>query len=81
MRKDFYQCSYWIFFICIGIEQLATRAIFYPAHMPAGLEAALAWKNNEFMFDGEPIEVIMKRISRWYDVEIIYRGEKQTENS
>ncbi|MET3879707.1 hypothetical protein ABIE50_005119 [Chitinophaga sp. OAE865] len=36
MRKDFYQCSYGIFFICIGTEQLATRAIFYPAHMPAG---------------------------------------------
>ncbi|WP_142683100.1 FecR family protein [Chitinophaga polysaccharea] len=46
---------------------------------PADLEAALAWKNNEFVFDGEPIEVIMKRISRWYDVKIIYRGEKPTE--
>ncbi|WP_354028169.1 DUF4974 domain-containing protein [Chitinophaga sp. OAE865] len=33
------------------------------------------------MFDCEPIEVSMKRISRWYDVEIIYQGEKQTENS
>lgn len=31
------------------------------------------------MFDNEPIEVIMKRTSRWYDAEIIYQGEKQTE--
>ncbi|MDR6785234.1 transmembrane sensor [Pedobacter africanus] len=42
-------------------------------------ETVIAWKNNEFMFDGESIESVMKMISRWYDVEIIYTGNKPTE--
>lgn len=41
--------------------------------------SAVAWKNNEFMFTSESIENIMKMLSRWYNVEIIYQGEKCTE--
>lgn len=32
-----------------------------------------AWKNGFFIFDNEPLESIMKKISRWYDVEVIYQ--------
>jgi transmembrane sensor len=34
---------------------------------------AIAWKNGEFMFSNERLESIMKKISRWYNVEIIYQ--------
>src|SRR5690606_5206348 len=33
---------------------------------------AVAWKNGEFMFNRESIESVMRKIARWYDVEIIY---------
>lgn len=35
-------------------------------------EEAVAWKNGYFKFNDEPLESIMRKISRWYDVEIIY---------
>ena len=33
---------------------------------------AIAWKNGLFIFNDEPLEDIMRKISRWYDVEVIY---------
>lgn len=37
-------------------------------------ESAIAWKNGYFLFDNENIYTIMNMISRWYDVEIEYKG-------
>lgn len=39
-------------------------------------DLAVAWKNNEFVVESERIETIMKMIARWYNVEVIYVGEK-----
>jgi len=39
----------------------------------ADTAATLAWKNGFFIFDNDPLESIMKKISRWYDVEVIYQ--------
>lgn len=39
-------------------------------------ENAVAWKNGLFMFDGDKIEHIMRMISRWYNVDVDYNGEK-----
>lgn len=39
-------------------------------------DLAVAWKNNEFVIESENIETIMKMISRWYNVEVIYMGER-----
>lgn len=36
-------------------------------------EEAVAWKNGLFMFDDEDIQSIMRKISRWYGVEVIYQ--------
>lgn len=44
----------------------------------ADTEAAIAWKNGVFHFMDQPIENIMRQISRWYDVEISYRGTVPT---
>lgn len=35
---------------------------------------ALAWKNGYFKFNGDRIQDIMLKISRWYDVEVTYVG-------
>ena len=37
-------------------------------------EQFIAWKNNKFMFDGNNIQGIMRQISRWYDVDVMYKG-------
>lgn len=31
------------------------------------------WKRGEFTFTDEPLEHIMRRVSRWYNVEIVYK--------
>ena len=41
----------------------------------ADLEKAVAWKNGYFKFDRENLPSIMRQVSRWYDVDIEYRGE------
>lgn len=38
----------------------------------------LAWKDGYFVFDNSNIRTIMKTLSRWYDVEIVYKGEVTT---
>ncbi|KRT15932.1 hypothetical protein ASU31_10500 [Pedobacter ginsenosidimutans] len=40
---------------------------------------AIAWKNGKFVFDDESIESIMQKLSRWYNVEVIYDGENVKE--
>jgi transmembrane sensor len=35
----------------------------------------IAWKNGQFFFENEPIKNIMKKIARWYDVEVIYEDD------
>lgn len=41
----------------------------------ADLKAEMAWKSNQFFFEDEPIESIMRQIARWYDVEVIYKDD------
>ena len=36
---------------------------------------AMAWKNGYFRFDDQDIRGIMKEVSRWYDVEVEFRGK------
>jgi transmembrane sensor len=39
------------------------------------LEEELAWKNGYFEFNNASLELIMRQIERWYDVEIQYIGK------
>ncbi|WP_026902916.1 FecR family protein [Pedobacter glucosidilyticus] len=41
------------------------------------LEKAVAWKNGYFLFVDDDLTTIMEEISRWYDVDIIYIGNKK----
>jgi len=38
------------------------------------MEQVVAWKNGYFYFDNITIPEIMRQISRWYNVEVIYEG-------
>jgi transmembrane sensor len=41
----------------------------------ANLEEALAWKNQQFIFDRLDIESIMRQLSRWYNIDVVYQGK------
>ena len=36
---------------------------------------ALAWKNGLFRFNGADISSVMREISRWYGVDVVYEGK------
>lgn len=40
----------------------------------ADVESGLAWVKGDFIFNEEPLESVMRKISRWYNVEVIYEG-------
>lgn len=40
----------------------------------ADMEEVMAWKNNYFRFNNENIESVMRKISRWYNVDVEYKG-------
>jgi ferric-dicitrate binding protein FerR (iron transport regulator) len=37
------------------------------------LEKIMSWKNNEFIFENDDIESIMRQLERWYDIEAIIK--------
>lgn len=41
----------------------------------ADIEGTMAWKNGYFIFHDENIMNIMKQVSRWYDVDVEYKGD------
>lgn len=43
---------------------------------PANLKDAVAWKTGYFRFNNENLESIMRQISRWYDVDVVYSGNR-----
>lgn len=38
------------------------------------LEETVAWKDGNFQFENSDIKSVMRQLSRWYDVEVSYRG-------
>ena len=39
------------------------------------VEEAIAWKRGYFYFNNENIESIMRKLSRWYNIEVQYQGK------
>lgn len=35
-------------------------------------DATIAWKNGLFNFEGMPLEMAMRQLARWYDIQIVY---------
>ncbi|MDH7459845.1 DUF4974 domain-containing protein [Chitinophagaceae bacterium 26-R-25] len=40
----------------------------------ANIKVATAWKDDQFVFKDAPIEQIMRQLSRWYNVTVVYKG-------
>lgn len=43
------------------------------------IDKEMAWKNNIFSFDNDDLQTIMRQISRWYDVDVVYEGKIPSE--
>lgn len=41
------------------------------------LNLVMAWKNGYFQFDNASLQSVLKEVSRWYDVDVIYAGNNQ----
>ncbi|WP_256012219.1 FecR family protein [Desertivirga xinjiangensis] len=41
------------------------------------VEEAIAWKEGLFVFNNEDLYLAMNKISRWYDVDVVYKGDFQ----
>ncbi|GAA4321277.1 DUF4974 domain-containing protein [Mucilaginibacter gynuensis] len=46
----------------------------------ADVDEVMGWKNNYIVFQDEKIENVMRKISRWYDVEVVYEGERPADD-
>lgn len=44
------------------------------------IDEVIAWKNGYFQFDNEPINSIMRKLSRWYDVKVEYQDSIKNES-
>jgi transmembrane sensor len=49
---------------------LSTKGFYVKSHVD--IEEAVAWKNGYFKFNGS-LEDIMRKVARWYDIEVIYK--------
>jgi transmembrane sensor len=45
----------------------------------ADINEAVAWKNGYFQFKDEKMESVMRKLSRWYNIELKYEGESSSE--
>ena len=52
-----------------GIRQGFSRVV-----SDADVEQVMAWKNGSFQFDNTPLTVVMRQLSRWYDVDVVYEA-------
>ena len=41
----------------------------------ADIDQAIAWKNGKFYFVAADIKTIMRQLSRWYNVDVVYEGK------
>lgn len=49
------------------------------ARREADVNEAVAWKNGYFLFNDEKISSIMRKLSRWYDIDVRYQGSPTNE--
>ena len=49
--------------------------------IPVETSDVVAWKEGKFMFNNESLESIMKKVSRWYNVEVRYANEDIKKNT
>ncbi|HEV2833654.1 MAG TPA: FecR family protein [Hanamia sp.] len=57
-----------------GEQADLTKADNFKVNHYANIEEVIAWKNDNFEFNNASVTDIMRQISRWYDVDVEYRG-------
>jgi ferric-dicitrate binding protein FerR (iron transport regulator) len=40
------------------------------------VENVISWKNGMFQFENADMETVMRQLSRWYDVEVVFKSKK-----
>jgi len=58
-----------------SVLKLNQAATITPSDMKinqADIAEAMAWKNGFFRFEEEPLESVMRKVARWYNVEVTY---------
>ncbi len=61
-----------------GILKAGKEAVSEPGSMTirqGNVAAAVSWKDGDFVWENESLTAIMKKIERWYDVEVSYEGD------
>ncbi|MBX3239538.1 MAG: FecR domain-containing protein [Chitinophagaceae bacterium] len=43
-------------------------------HTSVNTEEVMAWKNGYFSFNNSDLQSVMRKLSRWYNVEVLYEG-------
>jgi ferric-dicitrate binding protein FerR (iron transport regulator) len=38
------------------------------------IDQVVAWKNNVFLFDNTDVKKLMRQLSRWYNVDVVFKG-------
>ena len=41
----------------------------------ANVDETMGWKNNRFVFNNDDIASVMRQLSRWYDLDVVYEGD------
>jgi transmembrane sensor len=47
--------------------------------IPVNIEEAVSWQKGYFRFNDEKLRSIMKKLARWYNIEIVYEGKVSDE--
>ncbi|HWK02476.1 MAG TPA: FecR domain-containing protein [Puia sp.] len=55
--------------------QVSDKDAFIKVIKNADLTQAVAWKNGYFSFHEAKLEEVMRQLSRWYDMDVIYEGK------
>jgi len=60
-------------------EQVSTIDNSFKLNPDVDVEQEIAWKNNVFSFNGADLKAVMRQISRWYDLDVVFQGKINTE--
>lgn len=58
-----------------GQQSVISKAGKISIQNDADIEEAIAWKNGRFQFKSADLNSILRQISRWYDVDVVYNGK------
>lgn len=58
-----------------GEQVVGTSEGHFRINKNADLDEVKAWREGKFDFNNADLATVMRQISRWYDVEVVYRGK------